>query len=502
MHQRLERSAGLLVGALLLLGAACSAPEAPREPETGTADVGPAINRFIEQVVAAHDVPGVTASVVRDGAVLHTVAMGTTGLDDGADLSPEHLFHFASVSKPFVATAVMQLVERGEIDLDAPVTTYLPYFRLAEGPYAEINVRQMLDHTSGMPDVEDYEWDRPQVDEGAAERYVRSLEGESMIGLPGEQWRYSNMAFDTLGDVIAKVSGLSFEDYVEQRILDPLGMVESTFLYPATREALRTRGHVWNLGPTVSEHYPYNRRHAPSSTLNSSVAEMTRWALANLNRGELDGSRILDETSYDLLWTPSAEVRDGMAVGLSWFVWERSGVRAISHGGGDTGFSSYIVLMPEENTGFVLASNYDRTPMGILRDGLFDILTGREPERPLRPIGYDFAAVYLERGIEAGAAFYRRAATERADDYAFSPDQLNTLGYFLLRDGDVDRAIEVFAFNVQVFPEVANGYDSLGEAWLAKGDEQQARINYAKALELDPGNAHARQVLAELGPSP
>ncbi len=156
------------------------------------------------------------------------------------------------MSKPFVATAIMQLVERGAMSLDAPVTDYLPYFKLSGTEYARITIRQMLNHTSGMPDVEDYEWDRPQFDEDAAERYVRSLENEAMIAAPGELWRYSNMAFDTLGDVIAKVSGQSFESYVKENILDPLGMTASTFLQPDVPEELRTPPHVGRGEPIVS----------------------------------------------------------------------------------------------------------------------------------------------------------------------------------------------------------------------------------------------------------
>ncbi len=478
---------------------ACSAPEsASPEAPAVSIDHAESIDRFIEQVIAAHDLPGVAASVVRDGKVTYSRAFGVESVESGEVLSPEHLFHFASVSKPFAATAIMQLVEDGLMELDAPVIRYLPYFELADGPYEEITIRQMLNHTSGMPDVEDYEWDQPQTDEGAAERYVRSLTSESMIGPPGGQWQYSNMAFDTLGDVIAKVSGQSFEDYIKEHILDPLGMRESNFLYPATREDLRTSGHTWNMGPVLTAHYPYNRRHAPSSTLNSSVAEMTAWALANLNRGELNGVRILEESSYDLLWTPSAEVEEGESVGLSWFIEEHSGTRMISHDGGDEGYSSYLVLLPDQGVGFTLASNTDQAPMGLLRDGLLDILEGIEPPTPLRPIRYDFAMAHSQGGIEAAIEFYRNAVAERSEDYFFSARQLNSFGYFLLQAGEIDGAIEVFAFNVELYPEEGNPYDSLGEAYLAGGNVEQARINYSRALELDPDNDYARSVLADM----
>ena len=208
----------------------------------------------------------------------------------------------------------------------------------------------MLNHTSGMPDVEDYEWDNPKFDEGAAERFVRAMASEQLLWVPGTAWQYSNMAFDALGDVIAKVSGMTFEDYVRTNILEPLGMNSSSFIYPEIDEALRTNGHVDDPAQ-VSDVYPYNRRHAPSSTLNSSVIDMTHWLLVNLNRGELGGRRILKNDSYDLLWRPTTELpipaRFGryasedfsdlpaFRVGLSWFLGEIAGHPTVFHGGRD-----------------------------------------------------------------------------------------------------------------------------------------------------------------------
>ena len=339
------------------------------------------IDSYLMEQVRTSGIPGLTAAVVRDGNVIYAGAHGVRKLGEDEELTPRHVFHFASVSKPFVATAIMQLMERNELTLDDPVTKFLPYFRLADERFREITIRQMLNHTSGMPDVEDYEWDRPQLDEGAAERYVRQMASEPLLWAPGSAWRYSNMAFDALGDVIAKVSGTSFEDYVRMNILEPLGMDQSSFIYTDIDEALRTTGHVGDPAE-VSDVYPYNRRHAPSSTLNSSVSQMTRWLLVNLRRGELDGRRILDAKSYDLLWTSTTETpaespvetHRGVQVGLSWFLGEHAGHRTVFHGGGDTGFRSYVLLLPDDGIGIVLASNWERIDRDALLRGILDLI--------------------------------------------------------------------------------------------------------------------------------
>jgi len=353
---------------LIFLGTICLIPEA------GAQELDQIIEKYLAEQVKIHGIPGLTAAVVKDGELAYIGAFGVRQIGKDEKLTPEHVFHFASVSKPFVATAIMQLVEQGLMDLDHTVTKYLPYFKLADERYRAITIRQMLNHTSGMPDVRDYEWDKPQTDEGTAERYVRQIATEKLLWAPGDGWRYSNMAFDVMGDVIAKVSGMTFEEYIQAYILLPVGMNRSSFIYSDIQEALRTTGHVGE-PPQVSSVYPYNRRHAPSSTLNSSVSQMISWMLVNLNRGEINGRRILREESYDLLWTTSTDTtKNEPQVGLSWFIGEHAGHRTVGHGGGDTGFRSYIILLPNENIGVVLASNWQGTDSGAISYGILDLI--------------------------------------------------------------------------------------------------------------------------------
>src|SRR5262249_58682967 len=120
--------------------------------------------------------------------------------DPARPVTPETLFHMASVTKPFVATAVMQLVEQGKVELDAPVTKYLPHFHLKDSRYDSITVRQMLTHTSGMPDAQDYRLDKPGYDDRALERYVRGLRDMGVRSEPVSKFAYSNMTVPILAD--------------------------------------------------------------------------------------------------------------------------------------------------------------------------------------------------------------------------------------------------------------------------------------------------------------
>jgi CubicO group peptidase (beta-lactamase class C family) len=228
----------------------------------------------------------------------------------------------------------------------------------------------MLTHTSGMPDVENYAWDHPEYDDGALERYVRSLQDKELRWQPGLKFAYSNMAYEVLGDLVAKVSGTTFEDYVEANVLKPLGMNSSTLLLQKADPTRLAAGHTRAKDGSVISiaHYPYNRAHTPSSNLHSNVVDMARWAMANLNHGELDGHRVLKTATRDLMWKPAKQAGDRGSVGISWFLKESipfsrsKGQTIVMHGGSDDGFLTKIMLNPARKLGIITMTNYDYEP--------------------------------------------------------------------------------------------------------------------------------------------
>jgi CubicO group peptidase (beta-lactamase class C family) len=299
----------------------------------------------------------------------------------------ETVFHLASVTKPFVATAVMQLVAEGRMCLDCPLRRYLPYFSM-QGPGAErITIRQMLTHTAGTGDTSDFRWTTPEYDDGAVERYVRSLASVHLAFAPGSEWRYSNRGFDILADAIAKADSAPFEVVMQRRILTPLGMRRSTLLMSDIDSTRMAIGHRRDGGGVVG-YYPYNRRHAGSSTLHSTLDDMLRWAAANLGRGTLEGQRILPASAYEELWHPYHDIRatiaqgsraagfvfpyDSMAIGLSWFLPVQDGRQLVYHSGSDPGFASNVLLSPSEQIGVVVLINATGADPRALSRSLLD----------------------------------------------------------------------------------------------------------------------------------
>ena len=150
----------------------------------------------LHEIMTRWNIPGLAVGIVKDNEIVYAKGFGVQSLETRAPVTLDSVFCVQSVSKCFVATAVMQLAERGKLDLDVPLVQYLPYFQLDDERCRQITVRQILSHTSGMPDMEESEyvdlmW-RPEQDAGAAERYVRNLRNRKLIANPGERFSYSN----------------------------------------------------------------------------------------------------------------------------------------------------------------------------------------------------------------------------------------------------------------------------------------------------------------------
>jgi len=363
------------VSLLCIIIISCST--ANRAAKTGNHDFQE-IETFLQSLIDTGGIPGIAIAITSGQDVVYDKGFGVTSIETKERLGPQHIFHVASVSKTFTATAVMQLYEKGKIDINKTLVTYLPYFKLGDERYKLITVKQMLNHTSGMPDVEDYEWEKAVADEGAAERYTRSLADKKLISSPGKEYHYSNIAFDVMADLVAKTSGMPFEKYLKENILTPLEMNESSFYAPEIKTSLRTTPHTGN-PPKVSPIYPYNRMHAPSSTLNTNVLEMSHWAIANMNDGKYKTIRILSPNMLSMMMKPTFMIDSNrkISVGLSWFMYPYQGMTIYEHGGSDLGYKSLLTLIPEKKIGIIILCNLEEIRIYDTRNKVRDILLAK-----------------------------------------------------------------------------------------------------------------------------
>ncbi len=459
----------------------------------------------LEEIVARWGIPGLAIGIVEGDEIIYTRSFGVQSLETRAPVTSESIFCLASIGKCLVASAVMQLVERGKIHLDTPLVHYLPYFKLNDERYPQITIRQLLSHTSGLPDIDEFEYaalvSSPEVDDGALERFVCGLSRMKLSHSPGECFMYSNLGYDVLGNLISKISGQTFEDYMGEHILIPSGMPDSTFLLSDVDWPRLAVPHVRTPGMIVNPIYPYHRADAPASFLHSTVVDMCHWAITCLKRGVVLGGRILTPASYEMMWTPAAKrgyppLREDM--GLGWNLGHFEGVSTVSHGGGGFGWTCLLALLPEKDRAAIILCNEESTAIGRLTQAVIRTMLELEPQAGRLSWMVPVCQALQTGGIQAAYACFVELKSRGSDEFSFDDYDLICLTYQLFGVGKIDLAIEVLNLNIHVFPESLDSYIYLANLYLRKGQHSLAKTVLAKALTIDPNSTEAADLLRKV----
>lgn len=465
------------------------------------------LDAVLEEIMARWGIPGLAVGIVQESEIIYARGFGVQSLDTQTPVTLDTIFCLASIAKCFVATAVMQLVEQEKICLDTPLAQYLPHFRLADERYLQITPRQILSHTSGMPDMDEDEYDElvahPEYDEGAAERYIRALSSRKLVAAPGERFWYSNIGYNLLGELISVVSGQTFEAYMKEHILQPAGMPTSTFFFPEVDRDRLAVPHLRTPEMIVNPIYPYHRADAPSSFLHSTVVEMCHWSIACLNSGVYNAQRILTPASYDAMWTPVAKrgypplYEDH---GLGWVLGHFDGVKTVSHGGGGFGWTCFLCLLPEKKSAAIILCNEESSARSRTIRAALHVLLDRQPIVNTISWMIPISQALMGGGIQA--AYARYAELKDSQDYFFDEDELISLVYQLMSVKKYDLAIDVLGLNLHVFPEHQDSYVMLAKLFLRKGERAQAESTLQKALAIEPGSLGVRELLDKINQDP
>jgi CubicO group peptidase (beta-lactamase class C family) len=324
-----------------------------------------AIDAYIEYHMAENQIPGLALSIVHNNEIVYTRGYGVAGTD-GTQVTPKTPFIIGSTSKSFTALAIMQLVETGEIELDASVQTYLPWFTMA-GPEDSslITVRHLLTHTSGLSGpVSDKDIVNPDLSIDALENHIREVADYKLINPAGESYQYNNTNYDILGLIVQIVSGKSFEDYIETNIYSPLEMYNS---YTAKSEAEKNGlavGHTYFFNyPRTSDNAPYSRRKLPSGFLISSAEDLGHYLIAQINQGSYGGVEILSPDYMALMHQPAVETMDeGIFYGFGWRTNHVEEQPSVWHGGDTSSSHSNLAFSTKNGWGVAILVNVAGLP--------------------------------------------------------------------------------------------------------------------------------------------
>jgi CubicO group peptidase (beta-lactamase class C family) len=352
----------LLAGGLVLaLALRSSAKPAAVRAKPGDASYG-AIDTYLEEQMRRLNLPGLSLAIVEGERIAHLRGFGHARPGDEAP-GAQTPFVLGSITKSFTALAVMQLVERGQIELDAPIQRYLPWFRVADpAASAKITVRHLLNQTSGLPLVPGWEtladFD-PSPD--ASERQARALASVKLSHPVGAVFEYSNSNYDLLGLIVTAVSGETYADYVQHHLFEPLEMRHSFTSQTEARQAGLAVGHpLWFGFPVATPDLPMPSASIASGQLIASAEDMGHYLIAHLNGGRYGEAQILSPAGVDALHTGAIDASAGgvrQQYAMGWYVARLGGTRVDSHTGMAPDFYTYMALLPEQKKGVVLLIN-------------------------------------------------------------------------------------------------------------------------------------------------
>ncbi len=438
----------------------------------------------------AADIPGYVVAITTRDQVIYERSAGVVSTTTHQPVNRLSDFHMASVSKPFAATAILQLCDQGKLHIDSTLVSYLPYFSMKDPRYKAITLYHILTHSSGIPDVTNYEWDKPQTDDQSAIRYAGSFTGTDLDFTPGMEFRYSNAAYDILAAVIYQVTGLTFEAYVKQHILQPIGMSASSFLLSNMVKTNFTQPHEIDskLALSPAAIYPYNRIHAPSSTLHSNLNDLVNWARLFLQEGSLSATTILKKATWQKMITPQRLVDDRYQVCLSWFETLIEGRKVYFHSGGDIGYRTFVGFCPTENIAVILMGNNDLFDGATAGFMYFQTLfTGKTPAMPLKPAQLEWRKHILNGGLAKVKKVYARMKAERPIRYDTSGSSVLELASLLFGRDHRRAATDVLLWGASLYPQDGSWYGHLGDIHAVWKQDDKAREYYQKALLLMNG---------------
>jgi CubicO group peptidase (beta-lactamase class C family) len=362
---------------------------------TSQSDAFEEVDAHIERQVERLNIPGVALAIVEGDEIAHLRGFGRAR-PGGEAPTPQTPFILGSLTKSFTALAVMQLVEDGKVELDAPVQRYLRWFRVADPQAsAEITVRHLMNQTSGLPQLSGL---CPLADfddsSDASERQARALSTLKLTRPVGSAWEYCNMNYNLLGLLIEAASGESYEAYLQNHIFAPLEMTHSHTSQAEAKQNGMAVGHqYWFAIPFAAPNMPIPHGSLPAAVLISSSEDMARYLIAHLNEGRYDNAQILSPAGINELHRPAAEV-SAMGVslarpyyGMGWFIEETAQTKIVSHPGTLPDFFAYMAILPEQKKGMVLLVNANQMMMDFAQwefgAGVAKLLAGerRVPNR-------------------------------------------------------------------------------------------------------------------------
>jgi CubicO group peptidase (beta-lactamase class C family) len=432
------------------------------------------VEQQIDQFIARYQELGLfngSALVAEHGQVVLKKGYGLANMEWNIPNAPDTKFRLGSVTKQFTATLILQLVEQGKLDLQAPVTRYLPEYPARNGD--RITIHELLNHTSGIPGYTEVpgfgELSRTPSDPA---KFIDTFSHLDLLFAPGTHFSYSNSGFFLLGAILEKVTGEKYEKLLREHIFDPIGMHDSG--YDSTFPLLTKRAAGYDKtfdGKYRNTTYIDMTLPFAAGSLYSTVEDLYKWDQA------LYGDKILTEASKKRMFTPGLS-----NYGYAWDITKRDGVTIIEHGGGINGFNTIIWRSPESKRLVVLLNNTGGAPLNPMTNGISAILDGKTPSMPKQPGAVELYTTYQKSGLDA--ALREAREMKAGSQYDAGEGEMERLAGRLLSTGKTADGLKIAKTIAEQSPKSPGAASVLARAYEANGMRLEAIQAVSKSIEL------------------
>ena len=455
------------------------------------------INKKLDQYLTDYyinkDIPSVATGISNDGKLIWFGARGFADIENNVPATEKSVYRIASVSKVITAVAIMQLVEQGKIKLDEDIRKYIPYYPAKRWKFT---VRQLLSHTAGIRNYKSTgEFESKEFFESTKET-INYLAKDSLEFEPGTKYLYTTLSYNLLAAIIENVSGIPFPQYLKNNIFLP---AEMNSTYPDIQRNIipfRVKGYDRNKYRQIQNAALADLSiKIPGGGLLSSVEDLLKFS-DNLLKGKL-----ITQNSFGLMITPT-KLKDGKTVnyGLGFAIGtDNSGRNFISHSGIGTGFSSLLIIYPQERISSVQLINIRDRNLGDPAYDIAEIFFGSEIEKPKKSLADFLFKITSGYGIDSSLQVYQKIKSDTTTSFNTSKEELLLFGNDLLSVERYYAAIRFFRLFTTEYPDYAEAYIGLGDAYYKDGNRGLALKNFRQAAKLQPSNKYVKDMIKRLG---
>ena len=465
------------------------------------------IYKTVTDLIDSASVTGLCLAVLNDNKVAYLQTYGFRNKEKNEPFDKNTIIFGASFSKVVFTYIVMQLVQEGVIDLDKPLykysnmpkSEYEKYFEPESyEKYKKITPRMCLNHTTGLPNI-------------PAEKLKIYFE-------PGTRFAYSGIGISVLQNVVEQITKKGLEELAVEKVFKPLGMKRTSYVW---QEKFHDNYAVGHDVLEMAIKYDKMTSAIAGGSLQTSISDYAKFVQAIMQKKGLKESiwqemlsptiRIKSKHQFPTFSNETTDQYDSieLSYGLGWGLFKCKYGRAFFKEGHGPGWQNYNINFIDQKTSLLIMTNSDNGEKifkDLLEKIIGDTFTPWEWEDYIpyymakpKPIGVYMYDYMLTGSVDDAILKYHQIKkSKQRKNFIFDESQLNNLGYQMMKENKMENAIKLFELNVEEYPNSANTYDSLGEAYMNAGNKELAIKNYEKSLQLNPQNKNAEEMLKKL----